>query len=560
MTFTPTPEQHAIFSEMSAPSTSPHLIIDAKAGAGKTSTLIAGLGKLSGNSLVMAFNKSIAVDIKTKVDADTSLSFIQKAQINVSTVHAHGMAAFNRARSGGGRAQVQGGKLSFLLRDLQQPLDASDPARRNTRHIAKLASFAKQSGFGLTSVAEEFPGLADKKAYRSLVEHYDLDLELESGYTVEALIDDAIDLLMLSNRKLGMIDFDDMIYLPLLLNYQLTLYSNVLIDEAQDINATRRELAFRSLKPDGRLIAVGDPHQAIYGFTGASTDSLNDIAKRCSPPPTWLPLSICWRCDDAVLDEARAIVPTIKTAEHKLGKGKVTRYPFRQEPLEASFHKEYPAPGYDFLALPRPGDAILCRLNRPNVATALGLLRRGTPAKIEGRDLGGKLLSHVKRATDLYAHQPLSDTLLDLESYKQQESAKLAARDREAAAALLEDEVDAAILLCERAIEQRSSAAFVDLEALVQSLFGDDVNSKSCVTLSSVHKAKGREWPRVFILGRGDYMPFWKASEGWQMDQEMNLIYVAITRAESELVYVTGVQSAIDKGLHREPPLKQGAK
>jgi len=72
------------------------------------------------------------------------------------------------------------------------------------------------------------------------------------------------------SAKLGMLDFDDQLYLPLL--WKLRLFQNdfVFIDEAQDTNPVRRALAKLALRPGGRLIAVGDPRQAIYGFTGAS--------------------------------------------------------------------------------------------------------------------------------------------------------------------------------------------------------------------------------------------------------------------------------------------------
>ena len=61
---------------------------------------------------------------------------------------------------------------------------------------------------------------------------------------------------------------------------------------------------------------------------------------------------------------------------------------------------------------------------------------------------------------------------------------------------------------------------------------------KPTITLSTVHKSKGREWQRVFILGRNMYMPSRYARQQWQLDQENNLIYVAITRSQNELVYV----------------------
>jgi superfamily I DNA/RNA helicase len=57
--------------------------------------------------------------------------------------------------------------------------------------------------------------------------------------------------------------------------------------------------------------------------------------------------------------------------------------------------------------------------------------------------------------------------------------------------------------------------------------------------LSSVHRAKGLEAKRVFIL-RPDLMPHPKAKSAWEKGQEANLEYVAITRAIEELVYVDG--------------------
>jgi len=52
-----------------------------------------------------------------------------------------------------------------------------------------------------------------------------------------------------------------------------------------------------------------------------------------------------------------------------------------------------------------------------------------------------------------------------------------------------------------------------------------------------VHKAKGLEWLRVFILDR-DRMPSRWARRDWQVQQEENLIYVAYTRAKEELYFL----------------------
>jgi superfamily I DNA/RNA helicase len=122
----------------------------------------------------------------------------------------------------------------------------------------------------------------------------------------------------------------------------------------------------------------------------------------------------------------------------------------------------------------------------------------------------------------------------------------LSQREKHSQAAMLEDECDALQVLIDRCLETGKHKLF-DLEALCESLFVDEGNKLHCILLCSVHKAKGLEWPRVYILGRFDYMPFWKAEMDWERVQEQNLIYVAVTRAEHELVFVTGVASALDK-------------
>jgi len=66
------------------------------------------------------------------------------------------------------------------------------------------------------------------------------------------------------------------------------------------------------------------------------------------------------------------------------------------------------------------------------------------------------------------------------------------------------------------------------------------VDKKDMVTLCSVHRSKGLENPRVFILGRGELMGR-QMRRQWQSEQEINLIYVAVTRAQQELIEVVGV-------------------
>lgn len=523
-----TEEQRAIIS--AAATTNASMVIDAKAGSGKTSTLLDMLDVLKGTTCFMAYNRSIADELRHKVSAK---GLLVASATQVSTVHSHGLKAF---LSSGMKAKTLSGKLSFMLSDMVEGrVSKSDDLHRNLAKVRNLASMAKAFGFGLSSDHEHFPAIDDELEWFNLAEHFDVESELVGETELDEIVEWAIRLLKASNQRTNSIDFDDMIYLPLLLDLKIPQYSNVLLDEAQDINATRRELAFRSIANGGRLIAVGDPHQAIYGFTGADVQSLSKITHRAGAKV--LPLSICWRCDAEIIRSAQAQVPAIQPRPNAPD-GQVLSIEFEAD---------------RFLDLPEPGDAILCRLNKPNVAVCLGLLRRGKRAKIEGRDIGQRLAEHVKKAEPLYASRPIDDLLLALDSYEQVQIGKLVAHNKpESAIAMLEDEIDAARLILERANEAAAgNGSYQHFEGLIADLFGDDV-SKASIVLSSVHKAKGREWPRVFILGYSDYMPFHLAKSDWELEQEDNLIYVAKTRAERILVLVDGAQSAIDRGIHRK--------
>ncbi len=56
------------------------------------------------------------------------------------------------------------------------------------------------------------------------------------------------------------------------------------------------------------------------------------------------------------------------------------------------------------------------------------------------------------------------------------------------------------------------------------------------VKLSTVHQAKGLEFPVVFILGLSDNLfPLKRAIESGDLDEERRLLYVAVTRAQDEL-------------------------
>jgi len=74
--------------------------------------------------------------------------------------------------------------------------------------------------------------------------------------------------------------------------------------------------------------------------------------------------------------------------------------------------------------------------------------------------------------------------------------------------------------------------SIADLKMKIKAIFTDEIEG---ICLSTVHKIKGLEANRVFII-RPDLLPL-PNSRSWQAMQEKNLEYVAITRAKLELIY-----------------------
>jgi hypothetical protein len=73
-----------------------------------------------------------------------------------------------------------------------------------------------------------------------------------------------------------------------------------------------------------------------------------------------------------------------------------------------------------------------------------------------------------------------------------------------------------------------------DLVDKLEKIFSDNSDG---ICLSTIHKSKGLEADRVFIIHE-DLMPSKHAVKDWEKEQEKNLMYVAYTRAKSVLGFI----------------------
>ena len=81
----------------------------------------------------------------------------------------------------------------------------------------------------------------------------------------------------------------------------------------------------------------------------------------------------------------------------------------------------------------------------------------------------------------------------------------------------------------------QSLTAFLDYVRLASTI-DDHAQEDDRVTLMTIHSAKGKEWPLVFVVGAEDgSMPFYLARTKAELEEERRILYVAITRAKKRL-------------------------
>lgn len=485
MNFNPSEQQHNFFKWVVEDEGS--CVLEAVAGSGKTTTLIHALNLMKGEIFFGAYNKKIQLEIATKVG--------NKSNVTVSTMHAAGLGAWKKHAP---KLVVDSNKCRTIYRNT-----FADSEFFNIEGATlALVSYAKQAAVGVTSQIQ------DVNVWYSLIDHFNVDTLGKD----ETVIDCAKQVLMTSiAQDTKVIDFDDMIYAPLIHGVKATEYDWVLIDEAQDTNASRRALALLMLKRGGRLVAVGDRHQAIYGFTGADADSLDQIAKAVNA--IQMPLTVTYRCPKNVVAEATKYVNHI-TAHETAIDGEVINF------------KE------DLVKSAKVNDAILCRFNAPLINLVFRFIAEGIPAKVEGREIGTSIKTLVKR----YKSKTFSVLIERLDGYKERECAKLRMKEKESQAVAIEDKVNCIKVIIERIqkIDPKCSTPVERVCQEVDAIFEDGVNK--AVILSTIHKSKGREFDRVFWLQTGKSK--W-ARMDWELEQEKNLCYVAITRAKQTLYIVS---------------------
>lgn len=470
-------------------------IIVATAGSGKTTTLEMLAYDLPRDSraVFLAFGKAIATELS------------ERLPFPASTFHSLCNRAVSRFIQQRTRAypKLDKNKTDALI-DCRygQAIDPIRPA------IVRLVSLCKGENAR--------PSINDE-AIVSLIDRHDIDWDspdfthIDVCDIVRTILDDSV-------SNLVTIDFDDMLWLVEVFGLKLDRHEYVMVDEAQDTNPVQRAIIRRLLAPDGRLIAVGDHAQAIYGFRGASNDALAVIAQEFGCIE--LPLTVSYRCARSIVELASQY-GTIES-----------------HPSAPSGQVTYA----DAFKLTQfvPGQMVLCRNTAPLVQLAYRLIARRIPAAIKGRDIGAGLTSLIGK---LAGKRTTLDALPDkIEAWRDAEVAKAMQKRQETKAQSIADKADSILALIDSLTPADRSLGISGLIRVIEVMF-TDTNDHNRVLLSTIHKSKGLERDSVVIL---DWVlcPSKYAKQPWQQQQETNLQFVAITRAKTSLTFVESMKLA----------------
>jgi superfamily I DNA/RNA helicase len=540
-------------------SIAPHLVIEARAGTGKTTTLIEGLKYVMGGESSMvpssqqsaiwhammpdfqagekppgtvcfcAFNSSIAAELKARVPEGCE----------AMTMHSMGYRAVRRAFPSIGR--VNKDRVQAIIAEiLRCDVKTLRYQRRGFVEAVKdLVDLCKMNLYNPDAPVLLCPGqdpLADLASY------YDIDLNGNSSEVFD-LVPRVLERCKDVERD-RCCDFSDMIWLPVVLGLNIFKYDLLLIDEFQDCNRCQHSLA----KMCGdRLILCGDPRQSIYGFAGADSQSMSRMEEELRATDRGclhLPLTVTRRCGKAIVEEAKKIVPDFEAFETN-PEGKILRLSMKTSRERGSQCEHvYGADNVcqrcgetaGYRSAVADGDMILCRCNAPLVSECFKFLRAGRRADIQGRKIGQGLISTVTRLCNPRdpADVPVELLLMWLDDWLLSEQKKERAKRHPSDQKLISLQDRHACLAC-FADEVKTAAGVI---GKIESVFTDE--SRGGIKLSSVHKAKGLEARRVFILlPKEAPMPHPLARSPWEKEQELNLKYVAITRAIEELVWVS---------------------
>jgi uncharacterized protein (TIGR00375 family) len=564
------PEQQAIVAHDDGP-----LLVVAGPGAGKTRVLTHTIarriegGLPAERCLAITFTRRARDELRDRLAGllDTRVA----TRVTVQTFHGIGLLILREQHAllGFGRdPQVADERIR---NEVLRLLSAGDsPAALGTR----IAEAKRARGAGLAADSE----LAADAGLDKLLAQYDAEL-----------------------RSRGLVDVDDLVTLPaslladdpaLAAGYRAR-WSDVFVDEYQDVDAQQYRLLCLLSAPGARICAIGDPDQAIYGFRGGDVGYFLRFAEdfgSTAEPVTTVRLSRSYRSAPSIV---RAAMQLIRPGTLVPGRELIparTDIPdapvlIRQvaddreeaEAIAASIEKMLGGASFhalDSLAvdsrdrtehqLSFADFAVLYRTSPQAGLIMEALAKRGFPvqrrshsrlAELPGVEL---ITAALRAAVPDESPAPVTELVAAAAEAALAALAALAGPGGDGRTAGLTDRAGshreraaalAAIRGAAELLGPLAARAGTDLELFLGDLAaGTEADTwdprADRITLLTLHASKGLEFPVVFIAGCDDGLLPLRSWHGADVDyaEERRLLFVGMTRATTRLTMLSAAR------------------
>ena len=322
-------------------------------------------------------------------------------------------------------------------------------------------------------------------------------------------------------------------------------YQSFVVDEFQDVSPLQVRLLDLWLAGRDDICVVGDPAQTIYSFAGASAQYLLDFPRR-HPGAHSVTLDRNYRSTPQVIETANAVMRA------QVGTGAVQLRATRDDGPAASFEgqsdevAEAAAVATRIAHLVAEGTpasdvAVLFRINAQSEAFEEALAERSLPFMVRGAERFFER-QEVRQAVALLrgaTHDSASDDGLAVQVShvlstmgwtREAPTGRGNVRDRW-------ESLQAVVNLADELAATHQGLDLIDFVAELQRRADTQhAPAASGVTLTTLHAAKGLEWPVVFLVGMHDgTMPIVYATTPAALEEERRLLYVGITRAQQQL-------------------------
>lgn len=466
---TPTAEQSAIINK--ACNESCNFIVQALAGSAKTTSIKMIANALpSVEILAVAFNKAIQEDLAASLPPNAQ----------AKTLNSLGFGICKDIL--GKFPKLVFKKTNFILDEEIKKCGKEEQAelREDFVLLRDAIDYAKQVGFVPDEASARCRSVVSAEEFWEGLDFY--PSPFQSALIIRCICTS------INQFFNGVCDFGDQIYMPCVVSCNFPRPQLTIVDEAQDLSPLNH-VFLRKLVRGRRIIAVGDANQAIYGFRGASANSLSELQEAFDMEQ--LELTICFRSAQSIIKNVHWKTPQMRWRDGAPD-GTV-------ETWET----------WDFSMIP-PDCAIICRNNAPLFNLAVRLFLAGFRPQLVNNDIVTRVGDVIKKLGKPTASVHAGRAALVNFREEQLEKIKNQNYVRDLCACV--------------------EVFFTPAETMadVRNNFETLVASRSGIPLMTGHKSKGLEFDNVILLDT-----FLLSKDG----QDPNLRYVMETRARNRLIY-----------------------